>query len=195
MSQDSRGGSGRRSGRGSGRGQRRSSSRSTNDRRTPRAPQPPPAEKSFWQKLLSFFRPKAPAASGKSRAPYPPYPGAGQGSGNGQNKTRNEPRPTRQARQPDLSEVTTPKLYIGNLSYSATEDDLVELFKGVGMVKSAEVATHRDTDNSKGFGFVTLSTVEEAKRAVTELHDQLYMGRKLVVSGAKISERETDYRG
>lgn len=192
MSQDSRGGSGRRSGRGSGRGQRRSSSRSTNDRPAPRAPQPPPAEKSFWQKLLSLFRPKTPAASGKSRSPYPPYPGAGNAPGNGQSQARSAPRPVR---RPDLSEVTTPKLYIGNLSYSATEDDLVELFKGVGMVKSAEVATHRDTDNSKGFGFVTLSTVEEAKRAVTELHDQLYMGRKLVVSGAKISERETDYRG
>ena len=180
-SQDSRGGSGRRS----GRGPRRSSPRAHNDRddrNEPRAPQRPPAKKTFWQKLVSFFKPDAKPAGG-SRAAYPAYP-----------KTNGRPEP-RQSRKPETVEVTTPKLYIGNLSYDATENDLHELFNGVGSVKNAEVVTHKDTDKSKGFGFVLMATVDEAKRAVTELHDKPFMGRKLVVSGAKTGERETDYRG
>ena len=183
-SQDSRGGSGRRS----GRGQRRSSSRShdRNDRNDDRAPQRPPVQKSFWQKLISFFKSDAKPAGNGSRPAYPPYQG---GSGNGNGRSENQP-----ARKIELLDVTTPKLYIGNLSFSATETDLEELFNGVGIVRSAEIATHRDTDKSKGFGFVSMSTVDEAKRAVTELHDKAFMGRKLVVSGAK-AERETDYRG
>ena len=180
-SQDSRGGSGPRS----GRGQRRSSSRS-HDRNDNRAPLRPPAKKPFWQKLLSFFRPDAKPAGSGSRPAYPPYQG---GSGNGHGRSENQT-----ARRPEVVEVTTPKLYIGNLSFSATENDLDELFNGVGIVRNAEIATHKDTDKSKGFGFVTMSTVDEAKRAVTELHDKAFMGRKLVVSGAK-AERETDYRG
>lgn len=94
-----------------------------------------------------------------------------------------------------MVEVTSPKLYVGNLSYDAAEPDLADLFNGVGTVKNAEIATHRDNDKSKGFGFVTMATVDEARRAVTELHDKDFMGRKLVVSGAKTSDRETNYRG
>ena len=177
-SQDSRGGSGRRS----GRGQRRSSSRS-NDRPDNRAPQRPPARKSFWQKFLSFFKSDAKPAGNGARPAYPPYKG---GNGNGRSENPVE-------RKTEHVEVTTPKLYIGNLSFSATESDLEELFNGVGIVRNAEVATHKENDKSKGFGFVTMSTVDEAKRAVTELHNKAFMGRKLVVSGAK-AERETDYR-
>ena len=105
---------------------------------------------------------------------------------------RPEPRPSR---APETVEVTSPKLYIGNLSYDATENDLHELFNGVGNVKTAEIVTHKDTDKSKGFGFVMMATVDEAKRAVAELHDKPFMGRKLVVNGAKTGERETNYRG
>lgn len=181
-SQDSRGGSGRRP----GRGPRRSTSRSSKDRSEPRTPQRPPAKKTFWQKLVSFFKPDTKPAGASPRPAYPSYNGGSAGTGRGE---------TRTARKPELVEVTSPKLYIGNLSYDATENDLLELFNGVGMVKSAEVVTHKDTDKSKGFGFVAMSTVDEARRAVTELHDKPFMGRKLVVSGAKTSERETDYRG
>lgn len=182
-SQDSRGGSGRRQ----GRGPRRSSSRTSKERSESRTAPQPPARKSFWQKVLSFFKPEAKPGGGSPRPAYPSYKG-----GNGGGSGRAESRP---ARQPEVIEVTTPKLYIGNLSYEATENDLHELFNGVGMVKSAEVATHRETDKSKGFAFVTMGTVDEARRAVTELHDKAFMGRKLVVSGARTSERETDYRG
>ena len=91
----------------------------------------------------------------------------------------------RQSRKPERIEVTTPRVYVGNLSFDATESDLLELFSGVGAVQNVEIVANRDTHRSKGFGFVQLATVEEAKRAVTELHDKEYMGRKMVVSGAK----------
>src|SRR6516164_7638373 len=94
----------------------------------------------------------------------------------------------RPQRKPEPVEVTSPRLYIGNLSFDATESDLFELFNGVGHVQNAEVVSYRHNQRSKGFAFVQMQTVEEAKRAVEELHDKEFLGRKLVVSGAKSSE-------
>ncbi len=170
---DSRG-SGRRSGRGP-----RRSSRSRNDASRPT--QTPPAKKTFWQKLVSFFRPAPSSTNGAQHS--------------SSTAPRNESRETRPGRKPEAVEVTSPKLYVGNLSYDATESDLFELFNGVGVVKSAEIVSHKYNEKSKGFGFVTMSATDEAKRAVTELHDKDFMGRKLVVSGAKTTEREPNYRG
>ncbi len=62
-------------------------------------------------------------------------------------------------------------------------------------MKNAEIVSHKYNEKSKGFGFVTMMTIDEAKRAVMELHDKDFMGRKLVVSGAKTGDRETNYRG
>jgi RNA recognition motif-containing protein len=98
------------------------------------------------------------------------------------------PRPSR---KPEAVEVTTPRLYVGNLSFDATESDLFELFNGVGAVQNAEVVTYRHNQRSKGFAFVQMNTVDEAKRAVEELHDKEFLGRKLVVSGAKSSEHHS----
>ena len=94
------------------------------------------------------------------------------------------------SRKPELVEVTSPKLYVGNLSFDATESDLFELFNGVGQVKNAEVVCHKYTQRSKGFAFVQVTTIEEARRAVQELHDKEFLGRKLVVSGAKTPDME-----
>jgi RNA recognition motif-containing protein len=164
-------GSGRRSGRGP-----RRSSRSRNDARST---QPTHTTKpTFWQKLISFFKGKPTTSNGQRPA--------------SESNGRREPR---QSHKPESVEVTTPKLYVGNLSYDATESDLFELFKGVGLVKNAEIVSHKHNEKSKGFGFVTMASTDEAKRAVVELHDKEFMGRKLVVSGAKTSERETNYRG
>jgi hypothetical protein len=91
--------------------------------------------------------------------------------------------------KPEAIEVTSPRLYVGNLSFDATESDLFELFNGVGHVQNAEVVSYRHNQRSKGFAFVQMQTVEEAKRAVEELHDKEFLGRKLVVSGAKSSEQ------
>lgn len=81
--------------------------------------------------------------------------------------------------------MTTGRLYVGNLSYDATESDLFELFNGVGSVSNAEVVVNNRTQRSKGFAFVTMDTVEEARRAVSELHGKDFMGRSLQINGAK----------
>jgi RNA recognition motif. (a.k.a. RRM, RBD, or RNP domain) len=165
-SQESRG-SGRR------RGGRRPNRRDRSD--APRAQAQPPAPKTLWQKIVAFFKPAARSSSGSKPA----------SDVSRSTQSYGAERPTRQVRKPEAVEVTSTKLYIGNLSYDATESDLTELFNGVGAVVSAEIVSHKDTHRSKGFGFVTMTTIEEAKRAVTELHDKEFMGRKLVVSGAK----------
>jgi RNA recognition motif-containing protein len=82
-------------------------------------------------------------------------------------------------------EVTSGRLYVGNLSYDTSESDLLELFGGVGQVRIAEVVYHRHNQRSKGYGFVEMSSVDEARRAVEVLNDKEFMGRKLLVSGAR----------
>lgn len=98
---------------------------------------------------------------------------------------KRESRPPREPRKPEVVEVTNPRLYIGNLSYDASETDLQEIFNGVGRVNSVEIVTNSRTQRSKGYGFVEMGSTEEAKRAVETLHDKEFMGRKMVVSGAK----------
>ncbi len=88
--------------------------------------------------------------------------------------------------------MTTPRLYVGNLNFDATESDLFDLFNGVGQVQNAEVVSNPYTHRSKGFAFVQMSSVDEARRAVEQLHDQDFMGRPLVVSGAKNPKLEED---
>ena len=82
----------------------------------------------------------------------------------------------------------------GNLSYDASEEDLKDLFKGVGTVRNVEIVYNRRTHKSKGYGFVDMLNLDEAKRAVEVLHDQFFMGRKLVVSGAKTKDHEDAIR-
>lgn len=82
-------------------------------------------------------------------------------------------------------EIQTERLYVGNLSYDATESDLFELFSGVGSVRNSEVVVNNRTQRSKGFAFVTMGSVEEARRAVQELSGKEFMSRPLQLSGAK----------
>ena len=100
------------------------------------------------------------------------------------------PREERQRRGPERGDVSSARIYLGNLSYDTTEEDLKDLFKGVGTVRNVEIVYNRRTHKSKGYGFVDMLNVEEAKRSVEVLHDQFFMGRKLVVSGAKTKEHE-----
>lgn len=93
-------------------------------------------------------------------------------------------------RSPEKTEVASTRIYLGNLSYDATEEDLKDLFKGVGTVRNVEIVYNRRTHKSKGYGFVDMLNVDEAKRSVEVLHDQFFMGRKLVVSGAKTKDHE-----
>ncbi len=81
--------------------------------------------------------------------------------------------------------VETTRLYLGNLSYDASEYELEELFKGVGAVRNVEIVYNRNTHKSKGYGFIEMGSIDEAKRAVEVLHDQPFMGREMIVNGAK----------
>ncbi len=77
------------------------------------------------------------------------------------------------------------KLYVGNLPFSATDQSLGQLFSQSGTVDSAKVITDRDSGRSKGFGFVEMSTDDEAQKAISMYNGQDFGGRKLTVNEAK----------
>jgi cold-inducible RNA-binding protein len=77
------------------------------------------------------------------------------------------------------------KLYVGNLSYSVTDSDLEQLFAAHGTVTSAQVIMDRDTGRSKGFGFVEMSSDQEAQAAIQALNGMESGGRALTVNEAK----------
>ncbi len=102
-------------------------------------------------------------------------------------RPRREDRPPKP--EPTLQEIVSPKLYVGNLAYEAAESDLFDLFSKVGAVKNVEVAMDRHANRSKGFGFVEMETLETAKEAAVKLNRTDFMGRQIVVSGAKVDKR------
>jgi len=77
------------------------------------------------------------------------------------------------------------KLYVGNLAYSVRDNDLEQAFGQYGAVASAKVMMERDTDRSKGFGFVEMSTDAEAQAAIDGLNGQPLGGRALTVNEAR----------
>ncbi len=212
-----RGGRRRRPGGGVGPGQNRSSGPGNSASTSPAndGGAAPNADKpSLLQRVIAIFTggskksaaPSRASAGGTGGAPNANRNGYGRvpGSGDSDRPAARAPRERererddegsgssagreRPARRPESVEVTTPRLYVGNLSFDTTESDLTELFNGVGRVVSAEIVTHRQTQRSKGFAFVQMTGVDEAKRAVEQLHDKEFMGRKLFLSGAKSSE-------
>ena len=80
------------------------------------------------------------------------------------------------------------KLFVGGLKWEATEDDLREFFAEAGEITDAVVLHDRDTGRSRGFGFVTYATDEEAKAAVEKFNEADFMGRKLTVNEARQRE-------
>ena len=80
------------------------------------------------------------------------------------------------------------KLYVGNLPYTTTEDDLRSLFAQAGTVKSVSLITDRESGRSKGFGFVEMESQEEAEKAISMLHGSDLNGRALTVNIARPRE-------
>ncbi|MBI3232057.1 MAG: RNA-binding protein [Candidatus Doudnabacteria bacterium] len=80
------------------------------------------------------------------------------------------------------------KLYVGNLPWSATNDDLSQLFGQHGAVISASVLTDKMTGRSRGFGFVEMENDADADAAIAALNGQDYQGRKMVVNEARPME-------
>ena len=81
------------------------------------------------------------------------------------------------------------KLYVGNLSFKSTEEDLVELFSQAGEAKSVKIITDAYSGQSRGFGFVEMGTDEEAQKAVEMFNGKDYLGRALTVNEARPQER------
>ena len=80
------------------------------------------------------------------------------------------------------------KLYVGNLTYGVNESDLEALFSQFGSVQSAQIIVDRDTNRSKGFGFVEMGTDQEAQAAIQGLNGHDHDGRNLTVNEAKPRE-------
>ncbi len=80
------------------------------------------------------------------------------------------------------------KLYVGNLSFQTTEQDLNKLFAQHGTVTETNLIMDRETGRSRGFGFISMSSSEEGQRAIEALHGKNHDGRDLTVSEAKPME-------
>lgn len=80
------------------------------------------------------------------------------------------------------------KLYVGNLSYTTTEDELRSLFSQAGTVASVAIIKDRDTGRSKGFAFVEMSSQEEAQEAIRKFHGMTVNTRELTVNIARPKE-------
>ena len=80
------------------------------------------------------------------------------------------------------------KLYVGNLSYDISKSDLEQMFAAHGTVTSAQVITDRETQRSKGFGFVEMSSDQEAEAAIAALNGNSIDGRALTVNEARPQE-------
>ena len=80
------------------------------------------------------------------------------------------------------------KLFVGNLSFNTTENDLNDAFAAFGAVTETNLMMDRETNRPRGFGFVTMSSVEEAQKAIEGLHGKEMDGRALTVNVAKPRE-------
>jgi RNA recognition motif-containing protein len=77
------------------------------------------------------------------------------------------------------------RIYVGNMSYDTSEDDLRKAFEAHGQVDSVAIITDRDTGRPKGFGFVEMSNETEAKAAIESLNEKDFMGRAIKVNEAR----------
>lgn len=160
-----------------------------------------------WQKILKFFGlykdptrpPRRTSETGPNTGDSSKPAAAKKAAKSNTRHASGKPQPSNTGKKArgDGSEkrnfpVETARLYLGNLSYEADESALEDLFKGVGTVRNVEIVYNRHTHRSKGFGFLEMQNVDEAKRAVEVLHDQPFMGRKLIVNGANSKSENTD---
>ena len=130
-----------------------------------------PSSGGFWGFIKKLF-----GMGGGSAAPASNYSRQRNGRTDG-------PRPQRTRTAPPM-EVLTPRLYIGNLSYDASESDVFDHLSKIAAVKNVEVV-REGGGNSKGFGFAEMQTLEGAQEVAKKLHDTDFMGRLLIVNGAK----------
>ena len=99
-------------------------------------------------------------------------------------------RSNKTQRTPEKIPITSGRLYVGNLPYKTTDEELKELFNQAGEVISAEVVRHRRNNRSKGYAFVEMANIDLAQKAAAQMHEFSYLERKLIVNGAKSAGRE-----
>ncbi len=87
------------------------------------------------------------------------------------------------------------KLYVGNLSYGATQDDVTALFETYGEVTEVKLITDRETGRAKGFGFVTFASADSATEAITGVDGTDFQGRKINVKEAEERPPRRDNSG
>ena len=87
------------------------------------------------------------------------------------------------------------RLYVGNISFNANEDDLRELFSQAGEVKSVKLITDAATGRLRGFGFVEMSSDEDGNKAISMFNGKQFMDRSIVVNEAKPQERREHQGG
>lgn len=87
------------------------------------------------------------------------------------------------------------KLYVGNLSFNTSNEDLQELFGGAGTVETVNIVEDRDTGRSRGFGFVEMATKEDADNAIEQFNGKEFDGRALTVNEARPREDRGGNRG
>lgn len=87
------------------------------------------------------------------------------------------------------------KIYVGNLSYQTSSEDLAQLFSTVGQVESATVVEDRETGRSRGFGFVEMASREEGLNAIEQFNGREYNGRNLTVNEARPREERSGSGG
>ncbi len=141
---------------------------------------------SLWEKFCAFFgfgskRPRPP----KRQSPDSTRTRSKNTTADhskGRDRKKSAPRTSG---PPEKVPVTTSRLYVGNLSYSTTENDLETLFEKIGGVVKAEIVCHRSSSRSKGYAFVEMDDSNDARKAADTLHDHDFMGRKIIVNGAK----------
>lgn len=154
-------------------------------RSAPAKPPAAPPKLSLRQKLIRIFT-LGLVQPGKAAAPRPPQ----------KESVPPPPAQSSPATPPvDLETITGPRLFVGNLHYRAEEQDLLDLFKGIGPVANVDVVYDGRTYQSKGCGFVEFMKALDARRAVEELHGLPFFGRPLLLGpGAPRGEdpREQD---
>jgi RNA recognition motif-containing protein len=86
-------------------------------------------------------------------------------------------------------------IYVGNMHFSLTNDDVFNLFTQFGSVVSAKIINDKETGRSKGFGFVEMENDAEGKAAIASLNESEVMGRKLIVNEARPQEQRSSFGG
>ena len=158
--------------------------------RMPRAEEKRDSKPSLFKRVLSFF------GFGKKKDSKP----ADRKKNKDQGKSQTPPQrvriaqpkhgrsagmPAKGRRRPaSVPPTDQARLYVGNLSFEATEAELEDLFKGFGHVRSVEIIYNSRTYRSKGYAFVEMEQLADARRAAEVLHGQPFMGRELMVSAA-----------